>query len=737
MFHTSYTFHPRRTPPASRPPLGVIPQALAAQALALCGMAGPSLARAAEASSTPAADPPTQLAPVAVAQASVAEIVVRGNYDNAIGTSTAASQGSVTAKLIQSRPTLRPAEVLEFVPGVIVSQHSGGGKANQYYLRGFNLDHGTDFATFVDGVPVNMPTHAHGQGYSDLNFLIPELVRGIDYRKGVYGAEDGDFSSAGTARIRLMDTLPSSAVGANGGMGSLTLGGNGFARALVAKSTALRTGTLLAAVEAAHNNGPWTNPEHFKRFNGLLRYSLNEGGVQQSLTLMGYTARWNSTDQVPQRAVNSGQIGRFDAIDPTDRGATRRTSLSWNAVKVENDGEWRANAYAIGSQLKLFSNFTYFLENPEQGDQFEQAEQRRVYGGSLSRMWAGTLAGRATQNTLGVQVRHDRLSPVGLYTAEGGVRTGVTQESRVRQTSVGLYGQNDTRWTPWLRSIAGLRADRVNVDVRSNIADNSGERSAWISSPKLSLVFGPWSQTEFFANTGWGFHSNDARGMTARVRAKGGDPIASAVPLVRTKGSEIGLRTELIPGLQSSIALWQLRLDSELVFVGDAGETEASGASRRRGIEINNHYLATPWLLLDGDVAFSQARFSTPQGDDANLGTRVPGSVRTVVSLGATVTEFGRWFGQAQLRYFGPRPLIEDGSVRSKGTTLAYARVGYKLDARTKVSVDVFNLFNRKVSDIDYFYTSRLRGEPVAGVADVHSHPAEPRTVRVTLAMGF
>lgn len=710
---------PHTHPPSA--PRRAIPQAAGLLCLALAGIALHPLAHAAE--------------------GELAEVVVKGNYNNAVGSSTAASEGTVTAKLIQSRPTLRPAEVLEFVPGVIVSQHSGDGKANQYYLRGFNLDHGTDFATFLDGMPVNMPTHAHGQGYSDLNFLIPELVGSIGYRKGVYAAEDGDFSSAGTARIQLMDTLPGSAVGAHGGMASLTLGENGYARALVAKSTALTTGTLLAAVEAAHNDGPWTNPEHFKRFNGLLRYSLNEGGVKQSLTLMAYTAKWDSTDQVPQRAVNSGQIGRFDAIDATDHGQTRRTSLSWNALKAEDDGEWRASAYAIGSQLKLFSNFTYFLDNPDTGDQFEQAEQRRVFGGSLSRMWTGTLAGRATQNTLGVQARHDRLSPVGLYTAEGGVRTGVTQESRVRETSVGLYGQNDTRWTPWLRSIAGLRTDRVNVDVHSNITDNSGERSAWISSPKLSLIFGPWSQTEFFANTGWGFHSNDARGMTARVTAKGGDPVRSAVPLVRTKGSELGLRTELIPGLQSSVALWQLRLNSELVFVGDAGETEASGASRRRGIEFNNHYLATPWLLLDGDVAFSQARFSTPQGEDPTVGTQVPGSVRTVVSLGATVTEFGRWFGQAQLRYFGPRPLIEDNSVRSKGTTLAYARVGYKLDARTKVSVDVFNLFNRKVSDIDYYYPSLLRGEDrVAnpnGINDIHSHPAEPRTVRLTLNVGF
>ena len=242
----------------------------------------------------------------------VSSVVVKGTYNNAVGTSTAASEGTVTSKLIQSRPTLRPAEVLEFVPGVIVSQHSGDGKANQYYLRGFNLDHGTDFATFLDGMPVNMPTHAHGQGYSDLNFLIPELVQAIHYRKGLYAADDGDFSSAGTARIQLMDQLPGSSTGANGAMGSLTLGGNGYARALVARNAELTTGKLLAAIEAGHNDGPWTQPEHFKRYNGLLRYSLNEGGTKQSLTLMAYTARWDSTDQVPQRAVNSGQIGRFE-----------------------------------------------------------------------------------------------------------------------------------------------------------------------------------------------------------------------------------------------------------------------------------------------------------------------------------------------------------------------------------------------------------------------------------------
>jgi len=662
--------------------------------------------------------------------AALPSVTITGNYDNAIGTSDAASEGVVTSKLLASRPTLRPAEVLEFVPGVIVSQHSGDGKANQYYLRGFNLDHGTDFATSVDGMPVNMPTHAHGQGYSDLNWLIPELVDRISYRKGPYYASEGDFSSAGAAHINLFNGLPR-------GLASITAGENGYARALVANSTPLTTGKLLYAVEAAHNDGPWDKPENFRRANGVLRYSFGEGDTRSTLTGMAYTARWRSTDQVPQRAVNSGQIGRFAAIDASDHGDTSRFSLSYDLLHALDDGEFKLNAYAIQSSLDLFSNFTYFLDDPVHGDQFEQSEGRQVYGLTTSRSWQTTLAGRDSTNTLGLQLRHDRLSPVGLYAAENGERLSTTQESRVKETSVGLYASNDTKWLPWLRSVAGIRTDQYHVDVSSSIAGNSGKQSALINSPKLSLIFGPWDKTEYFFSYGYGFHSNDARGVTSTISPKQGTAIEPSPALVRTKGAELGLRTEIVPGLQSSLSLWQLTLGSELVFSGDAGDTEASGASKRHGIELNNHYVANTWLLLDADLAFSQSRFKQEQGEAPNAGRYVPGSVRTVASLGATVTGYGLWFGQFQVRYFGPRPLIEDNSQRSQGTTLAYARVGYKVSPDVKLSLDVFNLFDRKASDIDYYYASRLQGEPAQGVNDLHSHPAEPRTVRVTLNVSF
>jgi outer membrane receptor protein involved in Fe transport len=669
---------------------------------------------------------------VTTAEVRLPPVTVQGNYANAVGTSDAASEGAVTSRLIESRPTLRAAEVLEFVPGVIVTQHSGDGKANQYFLRGFNLDHGTDFATFVDGMPVNMPTHAHGQGYSDLNWLIPELVTRIDYRKGPYYADEGDFSSAGAAHIALFHELPK-------GIASLTLGEHGYERALVTRSTPLAAGTLLYALETAHNNGPWDSPEKFHRANGVLRYTFGGADRRSSITAMAYSAAWNATDQIPQRALDQGLVGRFGAIDPSDGGQTSRYSVSYNTEHRFDNGVFKANAYAIESRLDLFSDFTYNLDHPSlrNADQFEQAEHRRVLGGGVSRSFNMHIGDADSTTTLGTQLRQDRIDPVGLYASLDRVRVSTTQESRVRETSAGLFAQNSTQWTPWLRGVAGLRWDRFQFDVDSSIAANRGAASASLASPKLGFVFGPWHKTEYFLNWGRGYHSNDARGVTETVSPRDLLPARAAPALVRTHGGEAGLRTELVPGLETSVAVWQLALASELVFAGDAGDTQASGAGRRRGIEINNHYAAAEGVLLDADVSVSRARFDEAQGDAPHAGRFIPGSVNTVVSLGATVVERGPWFGHFQLRYFGPRPLLEDNSQRSRGTTLAYLRIGYKFTPDLKLALDVFNLFDRKASDIDYFYASRLPGEAAAGVADIHFHPVEPRNMRVTLTANF
>ncbi|MBC7436444.1 MAG: TonB-dependent receptor [Bdellovibrionales bacterium] len=655
---------------------------------------------------------------------SLKPVEILGNYDNALGSSDAASQGSVTSRLIANRPIERTGEILEFVPGLIVTQHSGEGKANQYFLRGFNLDHGTDFATFVDGVPVNMRSHAHGQGYTDLNFLIPELVTRIDYRKGPYYAEEGDFASAGAARLVLFDKLPL-------GIASLTASKD-YQRALLAKSFALGGGTLLYGLDLSHNNGPWDNPDRARKYSAVLRYSAGTSANSHSLTGMAYGARWNASDQIPERAVASGAIGRFGAVDTTGGGQSARYSLSYAQRATNTWGLLEFNAFALQSSLDLFSNFTYFMDDPVNSDQFHQKERRRMAGFNLAQTFSSRLGGLDMVNKVGLQTRVDSIAPLGLYTTTARVQTGVTREDSVREASAGIFLENTTQWMEKFRTVAGVRLDAYSFKVNSNLAANSGTARDHTTSPKLSMIFGPWAKTEYFVNYGRGFHSNDARGTTQTITPKGGLPSMPVTPLVRTQGAEVGARTEIIPGLQSSLALWQLKLASELVFAGDAGDTAASRPSTRRGVEWNNHYAANKWLLLDADFALSRSRYSV----DDPAGNFIPGSIEKVASFGVSVSDYKGWFGGVQLRYFGPRPLIEDNSQRSSSTVLTNLRVGYRMDAATRVTADVFNLFNRKATDIAYYYPSQLKGE-AAPVNDVHFHPAEPRTLRVTLQHNF
>jgi len=653
-------------------------------------------------------------------------VKVPGHYDNSVGTSDAASQGTVTADLIANRPALRPGELLEFVPGVIVTQHSGDGKANQYFLRGFNLDHGTDFATWVDNMPVNMRTHAHGQGYTDLNFLIPELVGRISYKKGPYYADEGDFASAGAARLGLVDKLDAD-------VASITAGEHRYRRVLVAGATTVGAGNLLYGVETAHNDGPWQTPEAFHKWAGVLRYSAGGTDDHVSVTAMGYRGGWHATSQIPLRAVQSGLLDAFGTTDPSDAGHTSRYSLSAEWKRRDAATAWQASAYVVRSDLALYNNFTYFLDDPVDGDQFVQAEQRTMTGFDVAHTWFGRFGDRATSTVVGMQGRFDHISPVVLGTTRDQQPLATTARSRVDEASAALWLQNTVQWNAWLRTIAGLRYDSYRFDVDSSIAGNGGKASDHIASPKLSMVLGPWRDTEFFVNYGTGFHSNDARGTTAHVAPRERTPVDPVTPLVKTRGAELGARSEIVRGLQSSLALWRLRSASELVFSGDAGDTSPSRASKRHGIEWNNHYVAASWLLFDLDLAYSRARYT---GQD-EAGDHVPGAVEKVASLGATINDIGPWSAAFQLRYFGPRPLIEDNSVRSSSSALAYLRAGYRLNRNWQLSVDVFNLFDRKVNDIEYYYASRLAGEPAEGVQDIHFHPGEPRTARLTLRATF
>ena len=659
-------------------------------------------------------------------------VEVRAQVENLEGVAMAGSEGVVSGQRLATVPLQRPGEVLEMVPGLIVTQHAGDGKANQYFLRGFNLDHGTDFATYVAGIPVNMPTHAHGQGYTDLNFLIPELVERIRYRKGPYFADEGDFSSVGVARIDYLRKI-------DGTLATITAGQNGYGRALLAGSPEVGAGNLLYAVELFTNDGPWEIPENYRKYNGVLRYSQGSHNDGFSVTGMAYRGDWTSTDQVAKRAIDGGYISRFGTLDPTTGGETYRYSLSGDWARRGTDSQSLANVWWLKSGLDLWSNFQYCLNdyvangNCDTGDQFKQAERRQAGGFTASHAIFDRWGGFDVENSFGVLGRIDRIRPVGLYNTANRIAWNTVREDRVTQRNLSLWAQNETRWTSWFRTVAGLRGEAYDFTVDANLPDNSGKTSDQMLTPKFSMIFGPWRKSEFYLNYGQGFHSNDARGTTIRVDpADGVTPVDRVQPLVRTTGYEAGVRSEPLAGWQTTLALWQLQSDSELLFVGDAGTTEASRPSRRYGVEWNNLYLPTSWLAFDADLAWSHAQFT----DGDPVGKYIPGAVQTTANVGITIDQLGPWFGALRWRYFGPRPLIEDNSVRSASSSLTNLRVGYRLSPKTQISLDAFNLFDNDVNDIEYWYDSQLPNE-TAPAFDRHIHPAEPRTLRLTFAHRF
>jgi hypothetical protein len=615
--------------------------------------------------------------------------------------------------------------VLEVVPGLIITQHSGDGKANQFFLRGFNLDHGTDFASRVEGMPVNMPTHAHGQGYSDINFMIPELVDRLQYRKGTYYAEEGNFSAAGSVDVNYKRSLERN-------LAELSAGEDGYLRGLVAGSTAIGDGDLLIGIDSTHTDGPWQLKEELRKVNGVIKYTQGDAASGFDVEGMAYTGRWRSTDQIPLRAVQDGQIDRFGFIDPTDGGKTHRYSLSGNWWSDVGPGKIKVLAYGIDYRLDLFSNFTY-ATNQENGDQFEQFDDRTVAGTDVTYSQPLALFGKEGTFTAGAQIRHDDISPVGLYLSQGRERYDTVREDAVKQTSYSAYLSQSLHWTDWLRTDVGARFDEFRFDVNSSLAANSGKANDHIVSPKFTAVLGPWAKTEVFLNWGQGFHSNDARGSTITVDPVDGvTPVEKVTPLVKAVGEEIGIRTAIVPRVQLAASLWTLKLDSELLFIGDGGSTEPSRASRRTGVELSAYYTPIDKLIIDADVAWSRSRFTEfdPSGD------RIPNAIERVASVGIAYNSPDGFFGGARLRYLGPGPLIEDDSVRSESTTLVNIDVGYHLTRSLTGSLTLLNAFDERANDITYFYASQLPGE-AAPVDDLHFHPVEPRQIRASLTARF
>jgi hypothetical protein len=673
-----------------------------------------------------------------------------------VSTMAAASAGDIGPAQIASQPLLRPAAVLENIPGLIVTQHSGEGKANQYFLRAFNLDHGTDFALEVDDMPVNLVSHAHGQGYSDLNFLIPELIADLHYKKGPYYADEGDFATAGAARVDLVAEAP-----ANFTFG---YGEDGYRRALAIGSTAIAGGTLLGAGEIYHNDGPFHVPDDYQRLNGVLRYWYGRDRNFFTLTAMGYSGDWNATDQVPSRAVAQGLIDRFATLNPSDGGQSRRASLSFSGATQRDDTQDQLSAYLIHYRLDLWSTFTYFLKDPQFGDQMLQHDDRVLYGLKGSRTWFGSVGGRPSSSVVGVQLRVDDIRDVGIFPTFQRHVLGTTQDAGVRESSVAVYGENTIQWRNWLRTVIGLRADRFGFEVTDRMRNpdgscdlhsdplgcDTGSQRAALLTPKAGAVLGPWARTTVYLNFGDGYHSNDARGVT---RSTENPQVPPVTPLTRATGVELGVASSALENLTARLDVFQLKLRSELVFSGDAGVTSPSGASTRTGVELTGSLRINDWLGADLNAAFTRARFDQDARPDdlgcsdaapghtcaqpiAVVGRYIPNSPTSVINAGLTAGRPSGCFAALRARHFGASALVEDNSARSPAYTTVDGALGFRGLSGWTFTLQVFNLANVRWNDIEYYYVSRLHGEPFA-LADYIVHPGVPRTLRAQFQYQF
>lgn len=662
----------------------------------------------------------------------VDEVVVFGRAAEQIGFATTASEGRVGQADLSLRPIGRVGELLEAVPGLIATQHSGTGKANQFFVRGFNLDHGTDFATFFDGVPVNFRSHGHGQGYTDLNFVIPELVEAIDYRKGPYRADVGDFGSAGASFMTTYDRLPQS-------IASVTWGQNDFVRGLSAAGFESGEGDVVVALEGRTNDDPYDLDANLLHLNGFAKWTGPLAGGTLRASALGYHARWNSTDQIAERAIGNPDpaiaIGRLGFLDPDLGGDTTRVgaTLDW---REDDETPLALSTYLLYYDFQLFSNFTYFTD-PIDGDEFEQRDRRVSFGTKAEQNWQPTLFSRPIDVRAGLDTHLDHIPDLGLFRTVSRERLETRRRDTVTEWSGALFGEARIEPIERVTLVAGLRGDlfAFDIDSRAGLGEetNSGREVDALLSPKLGVVVRAHEQVELYLNGGGGFHSNDARGTTIRRDPDPGaaDPFVSKVdPLARQWGTEIGARWQPDARMHWTGAFWFLDSESELVFVGDAGTTEPRGSSQRFGAELTGFLRPVPWLALDASYSWSNARFDTlPDGQD-----KVPGGLEHVFSAGATVTA-GPFTSSLRLRHFAAYPLIEDDTQRAGSTTLVNLGAGYTWRFLT-FDLLVVNLFDSKDSDIQYFYESQLPGEP-APVADTHLHPVEPRQVRGTVRVSF
>jgi outer membrane receptor protein involved in Fe transport len=714
------------------------------------------LAQQAPPSQTPPAAPasPGSVAASTETTAPVEEITVTSARLNLIGSATTASEGVVDAGELALTPAYRPGQLLETVPGLVVTLHSGEGKANQYLMRGYNLDHGTDLATFIDGIPVNEPSHAHGQGYTDLNFLIPELAGGLTYTKGTYYAAQGDFAGVGSVHIAYLNTIADEV--------SVSGGSWGFERLFGAGSTPLAGGNLLGALELQHYDGPWVTPGDQRKINALVRYSEGDQLDGYSLTTSFYHDEWNAQTDQPERAITQGLISRFGELDPSDQGEAQRASLSWQYFSTIGGGQLTANIFGFNNQLTLFNNFTHFLVDPVNGDQEQQHENRWTAGGALSYAHDAEVLGFQSVWTLGFQSRYDdnAVSRLPSKNAEplppADDPLSYSESDQIHLGSNAVYAQIMTHWNYWFRTVLGLREDYQHG---SDSGTNHGTASSALFQPKGSLIFTPVDTTEFYVSAGRGFHSNDLRGVN-QAAIQG---VPGAALIASETGEEIGMRQQLLgQKVAVTLAVFNLDANSQTIYNPDVGQDTAGPASRRTGYEINFTYQALRWLEFYASLSQDRARFKTPYDDGTgHLGEYLPNAPFATGSFNVYVKNLGPWSAGLEYRYLSAFPLSSGpcadsavakdfpgltscanaptprGQVNGSGYGEWNADVHYELARGWNLALGVYNLLNKKADAMQYWYVDRLQGEPTYGTADLHVHPLEPISLRFTISKAF
>ena len=654
-----------------------------------------------------------------VAELEVREVAVIGEQPVA-----ASSQQFIPDKEYLLQPQGRPAQVLRLIPGFLAVEHSGGaGKADQYFLRGFDSDHGTDVAFFTDGMPINLRTHAHGQGYTDLNFIIPETIEGLDVYKGAYLPEYGDFATAGAVNFRTRDVVKEGVVqGAGGEFSSQRY-------LLMFSPTKDRVRTLIAA-EGYYTNGPYLIDNQYYRSNLLGKMTTNLTGRDElSLKATFHHAKWDGSGEIPLRAVSDGTLDRFGAVDPYEGGNTLRTTAQLDYhYDTTSGGQFFANAYGQYYRMDLFTNFTFFLNDPVNGDGFAQFDRRVIYGGDIGYKQRGEVLGMPSIGTIGFQTRVDDVhTKLGTQTMRA--PTGTTIDSDAFQVSYAPFVKAEVQPLPWVRLAGGVRGEMFTFDVSNRCTtcaeQPSGQKSSGIILPKMNLILGPWARTEFFVNYGEGFHSNDARSAVA--------PASS--PLARARNYEVGVRSKPWgpQGVELIATLWRMDLKSELVFIGDEGTTEIRGGTRRQGVEVAVRGQVWGPLYVNGSFTWTHAEFRN--GDAIPLAPEF-------TAYGAAILRWPEGLtSQLQATYLGVRPLVEDRSVKSPSWITFDLSERYRLPiklphGRMEAFLFVQNLFNTDWEQAIFSFESRLRNE-AAGVDGIHFVPGNPRTFMGGVAWYF